>query len=157
MFRNVDTKVETLRRLPLFSGLPRSAVAAVARGAAEIAVPAGRVLIREGEAACEFFVLVDGEAVATGSDGTAASLGRGDFFGELALVAGAPRRATVVTTMPSRLLVMTEAHFRRLMRDVPQVELRVLRAFARRSSRSRRDSRQPSLSRRGADARLSAA
>ena len=66
----------------------------------------------------------DGRTINTLSDG--------DFLGELALVTGHPRSATVTTTEPSRLLVITAAAFRRLMRDTPSIQAKVLEAVVSR-------------------------
>ena len=53
-------------------------------------------------------------------------MGAGDFFGEIALVSERPRTATVTTTSPVRLLVVTDRSFRELMRKLPSVQLKVL-------------------------------
>jgi CRP-like cAMP-binding protein len=59
-------------------------------------------------------------------------LGPGDFVGEIALVTGQPRTATVKTRGPSRILVLTASAFRTLMRDVPSLQDKVLSALAAR-------------------------
>jgi CRP-like cAMP-binding protein len=58
------------------------------------------------------------------------ALGPGDFFGEIALVSRSPRTATVTTTSPSRLLVITDSRFRSLLEHSPRIQLRILEALA---------------------------
>jgi CRP-like cAMP-binding protein len=56
----------------------------------------------------------------------------GDFFGEVSVLAGTPRTATVTATAPVRLLVVTDRHLRRLLKDSPGIQLKVLQALAQR-------------------------
>src|ERR1700681_4887590 len=82
---------------------------------------AGKVLCREGERGDEFFVIVDGEVAVTSAAGRVATMGPGDFFGEMALLDGGPRIATVTTTTPARMLVLTRQEFNALLERVPTV------------------------------------
>ena len=61
-----------------------------------------------------------------------AELGAGEFFGEVALVTGAPRNATVTSTEPSTLLVLTDRAFWRLAEEIPELSSSVLKAMAAR-------------------------
>ena len=60
------------------------------------------------------------------------TLGSGDFLGEIALITGVPRTATVTTTAPARMLVITARDFRSLLRRTPSIQLKVLEALASR-------------------------
>ena len=103
MATHTDQKLELLKRTPLLEGLGRKEIEEVGRLVDEIDVPAGRVLMREGDTGREFFVLVDG-AVGIDRGGTSGS-GRcaaGDFFGEIALLAEGPRTATATTESDRR-------------------------------------------------------
>jgi CRP-like cAMP-binding protein len=131
LFRQ-DTKVEGLRRAPLFDGLSRAELVALARMTEDVEVPAGTVLCREGEIGREFFVIVDGEAAVTRRGRRLVTQGAGDFFGEIALLENIPRTATVTARTPLRFFVMTGERFRRLLDEAPRVERKVLRALARR-------------------------
>jgi CRP-like cAMP-binding protein len=62
------------------------------------------------------------------------TLSEGAFFGEMALVSAKPRNATVTTTSPVRVLVVSEPAFRRLLRDSPQIQLKVLQTLADRAA-----------------------
>jgi len=125
-----NAKVELIRQVPLFSQLSRREVEEVTKIADEIDVKAGKVLTREGERGNEFFVLLGGAARVERGGKKVNTLGRGDFFGEIALVSRSPRTATVTTTEPSDLLVITGTSFRALLEHSPRIQLRVLEALA---------------------------
>ena len=125
-----NAKVDLIRRVPLFAHCTRAEVAEVAHIADELDVPEGKELTREGDAGREFFVLLDGSAVVRRGGRKVNTLGPGDFFGEIALVSRSPRTATVTTTAPSRVLVITGGSFRALLDHSPRIQLRVLEALA---------------------------
>ena len=77
-------------------------------------------------------MLVDGAADVKRKGRKVNALRSGDFLGEIALITGAPRTATVTTTKPSRMLVITARDFRSLLRRVPSIQLKVLEALASR-------------------------
>ncbi len=98
----------------------------------EIDVPAGKVLMREGDAGREFFVLVDG-AIAIERRGTLIrTIEPGDFFGEIALLAEGPRTATATADSASTLLVLGHREFHSLMDRYPAIRTSVLEALAKR-------------------------
>jgi len=125
-----NAKIDLIRGAPLFVHCSRAEVAEVAKIADEIDVPEGKELTQEGDRGREFFVLLEGSAVVRRGGRKVNVLGPGDFFGEIALVSRSPRTATVTTTQPSRLLVITDASFRTLLDHSPRIQLRVLEALA---------------------------
>jgi CRP-like cAMP-binding protein len=127
-----DKKVESLRRAPLFEGLSKKDLIQLARLTEDLEIPAGTVLTKEGDTGREFFVIVDGEAVVKRKGRRVATLGPGDFFGEIALVESVPRRATVTTKTALRCFLLTQGSFLRLLDEQAGVERKVLRALARR-------------------------
>jgi CRP/FNR family cyclic AMP-dependent transcriptional regulator len=127
-----DAKVELLRKTPLFSNLSKRELRRVATLADEIDLREGKVLIEEGKRGRQFFVLLEGEAEVRRKGRKVATLGPGDFFGEIALVAGTPTTATVKAISPVRTLVVTAASFRTLLDEERDVQLKVLRALAER-------------------------
>ena len=127
-----DAKIELLRRVPLFESCSKSELASIARVADEVSVPAGRDLTKEGAPRREFVILVEGAAEVRRKGKVINQLGDGDFLGEIALVANVPRTATVTTTWPSRLLLLTDRAFKSLLRESPSLQTKVLSALAAR-------------------------
>jgi CRP/FNR family cyclic AMP-dependent transcriptional regulator len=127
-----DTKVDSLRRAPLFSDLSKSELESLAKQTEDLEVDAGKVLCREGEPAMEFFVIIDGEVEVTRDGRPIGTLGKGDFFGEIALLEDVPRTATVTAKTPLRFFVLTRRSFWSMVDHSPEVERKLLRALARR-------------------------
>jgi CRP/FNR family cyclic AMP-dependent transcriptional regulator len=127
-----NAKIELLKRVPLFEGCSQRELAEIAELADEFALPGDRDLTKEGAGGFEFIVLVEGAAEVIRQGQVVAELGPGDFFGEIALVTGQPRTATVKTRGASRILVLTTSGFRALMHDVPAIEDKVLAALTAR-------------------------
>ncbi|MDE3025132.1 MAG: cyclic nucleotide-binding domain-containing protein [Acidobacteriota bacterium] len=121
-----NPKIDLLKQVPLFRELSHGELAKLATLADEIDVPAGRALTREGLAGKEFVVLAEGIADVERDGEVVATLGPGDYFGEIALVTGEPRTATVTTRSPSRLLVLTAPAFRSLLERTPELRQRVV-------------------------------
>ena len=130
-----NTKIELLRRMPLFAQFSTRELGQVATVADELDVRAGKELTKQGRPGREFFVLAEGEAEVIRDGRKVFSLGRGDFFGEIALIARRPRTATVVTRTPARVLVVTDRSFRTLLERYPSMQTKVLEALAERVAR----------------------
>jgi CRP-like cAMP-binding protein len=125
-----DQKVELIRGVPLFAGLSRTQLGHIAQIADEVDVAEGKELITQGDRGRQFFILVDGGADVRKNGRKVNTMQGGDFFGEISLVSDRPTTATVTVTQPSRLLVVTASGFRRLLRESPDVQLKVLQALA---------------------------
>jgi CRP/FNR family cyclic AMP-dependent transcriptional regulator len=115
-----------VRTIPLFETVSRTRRGEVARLADRITVPAETVLVRQGELGHEFFVIVDGVADVVRDDRLVATLGPGDFFGEIALVGTPFRTATVVARSELDLAVVPRREFRALLSRFPGVASAVL-------------------------------
>jgi CRP/FNR family cyclic AMP-dependent transcriptional regulator len=128
-----DAKVELLLKVPLFTRCSKRELAAIATLANEVNLPEGHTLIREGAQAFSFFVLVEGTADVRQNDRKLATLGPGDFMGELALILERPRTATVTLTSPARLLSVSAHNFHPLLARSPQLQLKLLETLAQRT------------------------
>ena len=98
----------------------------------EVDVPADTTLTKEGASGREFILIVEGAAEVHRRGRKVNTLGAGDFLGEIALITGTPRTATVTTTEPTHVLVLTSQAFRSLLRQVPSIQIKVLETLARR-------------------------
>ena len=130
--RSSDPKVERFSQVQLFSACSKRDLSRIAALAEEVEVPAGRILMRQGDLGQEAFVIADGRAKVTIRGKRSAKLGPGDCFGEMALLHRAPRSATVTAESDMRLLVLGSRQFSHLMDTVPTVGRRVLAALAER-------------------------
>jgi CRP-like cAMP-binding protein len=126
------SKIELLKRVPLFSGISKRGLNEIAKITDEIDLSAGKQLIREGEPGRQFFVLLDGKAEVRRKGRRINMLGTGDFFGEISLVTERPTTAEVTITEPSSALVISRPAFRRLLLAEPGVQLQVLETLAER-------------------------
>lgn len=127
-----NAKIELIKSVPLFSRCTKRELAALALEADEVILPEGTVLTKQGASGREFIVIVEGAAVVKKNGRTINRLGAGDFLGEIALISGAPRTATVATTAQTRMLVLTDRAFRRVTKEMPSVQGNVLEALSER-------------------------
>jgi CRP-like cAMP-binding protein len=132
MSKKGTSKTDILKKVPLFEECSKSDLAKIGRIADEIDVPEGKELIREGELARQFFILTDGWADVRRNGRKVNTMGPGDFFGEIGLLTDRLTSASVKTTSPARALVITRASFKSLLRDSPNIQLKVLKALAQR-------------------------
>ena len=125
-----DTKIDALKQVPLFEGLSKKELARLAQGTEDLDLKAGTVLCKEGGLAREFFVLVEGSVEVTKDGEHVATLGGGDFVGEIALIKHSPRTATVTATSQLHCFVLTSGEFRRALDDNRAIERKVMEALA---------------------------
>jgi CRP-like cAMP-binding protein len=121
-----------LASIPLFKSLSVSDLHELAGWFDVQEASEGVRLTGEGAAGYSFYVLLEGTAAVTADGSTLADLGPGDFFGEMAILGGGRRMATVTTTSPAKLLFMFGTEFRRLQAAQPDVAARIEEAVQRR-------------------------
>jgi len=127
-----DEKVRYLERVPIFEACSLRQLRAVADISKVVEVPERTVLTRQGEAGDEFFIIIDGTALVTLSLHKRHRLRPGEFFGEMSLLDGEPRSATVVADTPMRLLVIKRRDFSTLLREAPELTQSILVTLSRR-------------------------
>jgi CRP/FNR family cyclic AMP-dependent transcriptional regulator len=132
-----EETIELLHRVPVFSTLAEPDLGRVA----EVAVPrrfeAGEVVFREGDESDTCYVVRSGRARAIrehpdGRSITLAQFGPGDIFGELAMFEGERRSATIETIEPTEVLAILGGDMRRLLREHPDISVKLLAALGRR-------------------------
>ncbi|MEX1207885.1 MAG: cyclic nucleotide-binding domain-containing protein [Acidimicrobiia bacterium] len=121
-----------LEVVPLFHGLSAKEMARVARVAEEVSLPAGSVIAEEGQPGDAIYLLADGAALVRRNGKKIASLGTGDFFGEMSLLDEGPRSATVELVRDSTLLVLHRQDFAAVLSDFPGVARIMLQGLAAR-------------------------
>ena len=122
--------VSRLANVPLFSDCSQRDLQTIARVVREIPHAAGTVIAREGEPGVGLFILLAGTAEVSIGGRKKATLGPGEFFGEIALLDGGPRTATVTAKTDVQLLGLTEWVFRGLMSEHPTIALKTLQQMA---------------------------
>ncbi len=121
-----------LSKIWMFSTSSARDLRTIRRALEEVTVPAGRVLCEEGTIGREFFLIVEGTAAVKRNGRKVATLGPGDYFGELALLDRRPRSATVVSETEMLLLVLGQRQFNGVLDAVPALARKMLAAMATR-------------------------
>jgi len=123
----VTDTVELLRGVPLLASLDQKHLERLAKDFTERTFDPGAVIVREGdEKGVGFFVIAEGEGVVTVGGKEVAKVGRGSYFGEVALISDRVRTATVTATTEMRCLVMTFWDFRAFVRGDAEVAWKLL-------------------------------
>jgi CRP/FNR family cyclic AMP-dependent transcriptional regulator len=127
-----DTKLEHLANVRLFSALSKRDLTLIGRASDEVNVAAGRVLCDEGSMGHEFYLILDGQAAVRKAGRKVATLGPGQYFGEMALLDRGPRSATVVAETPMTILVIGQREFAAVLDEVPTMAHKLLGVMAAR-------------------------
>jgi CRP-like cAMP-binding protein len=127
-----DPKIDALSKVPLFASLSKSELEFVATRTDEVDAPAGRKLTTQGVPGDTFYALLDGEAKVEIDGNLRRTLEAGDFFGEISMLDRGLATATVTTTKPSHLLVMSHAQFRDTVKANDALLVKVLAAMGER-------------------------
>ena len=130
-FQTNPDKMSLIQQVPLFEGLSRNQVKEIARLADEVDIPAGKRLATTGETGEELLVIIDGQAIVKTPTHTR-RLGPGDIVGEMSLIDGGPRSATVEATTPMRLLVVGRREFWQLLEVAPSITRKLMRTLSKR-------------------------
>jgi CRP/FNR family transcriptional regulator, cyclic AMP receptor protein len=122
---------DVLAQVPLFSGVPSRFIKRLAGEMDEQRFMEGATIVRKGEPGETFYVLVEGEAKVADENGKRlAQLIPGDFFGEISLMDGGPRTATVVAETPLTALALSRKDFRSMLEAEPHVTVGLLKHAA---------------------------
>jgi CRP-like cAMP-binding protein len=108
-----------LKKIPVFADVDDEELRHIANLMAEVSVPDGKELVREGDYSYDVLVIEEGTAKVEKSGSTVADLGPGDVVGEMGVLEKAQRNATVVATSPMRLFTLTGWDIRRLRKSAP--------------------------------------
>jgi CRP/FNR family cyclic AMP-dependent transcriptional regulator len=110
-----------LKRIPVFADLDDEELSHIAALAAEVSVPEGKELVREGDYSYDVLAIEEGTARVERGGEHLADLGPGDFIGEMGVLDRDQRNATVVATSPMLLMTLTSWDIRKLRKSAPAV------------------------------------
>jgi CRP/FNR family cyclic AMP-dependent transcriptional regulator len=127
-----NAKLELLRRVPLFAGCKNNALEQIEQLADEVDVPDGYTLIREGTFGEQFFLIVEGRVRIERGGRTIATLGPGEYLGEISLIDKGRTTATATTEGAARLFVLSHREFNSLLDQSPAIRLEIMNALAKR-------------------------
>jgi CRP-like cAMP-binding protein len=127
-----DSHLDKLAEVPLFSACSRTDLKKIAKASDEVEVKAGRVLVDQGKTGHEFFLILDGTATVRANNRKLATLGAGDYFGELSLLSREPRDASVTADTDMKLLILGQREFTGLLDSIPGLASKILAIMARR-------------------------
>ena len=127
-----DSRIDTLKAVPLFAECDDKQLAFIVTQVDEVDFTSGQDLCREGAGGGEFFIIVSGNAEVRRQGRHLRELGPGDFFGEIALLDGGPRTATVTALSPMRCLVLSRGQFHNVIRQNAIIAVSVLETLGER-------------------------
>lgn len=114
-------KLDLLAGVPLFADLGKKDLGRILDAMKESQHPEGEEVVTEGRSGLGFHLIVEGKASVIRNGRTAAKLGPGEFFGELALVDDGPRSASVLADTDLTTLVLSKWEFRPMLKDHPEI------------------------------------
>lgn len=127
-----DEIADALAGMTLFADLTTPQLMGVASRFEEAFFPQGAKVLRQGISGSAFYVIMDGEAAVIVDGAQRATIGRGEFFGEVSILLGEPPTADIVATQPLRCIVLAGTAIEAFLVDHPRVMFRMLQAQARR-------------------------
>ncbi|MBV9076663.1 MAG: Crp/Fnr family transcriptional regulator [Methylobacteriaceae bacterium] len=136
----IDAEVKSLKQVPMFKDIDPTRLKLLAFTSERVSYRAGQRLFVQGDVADAAFVLLEGKVDVVLSDGgnqvKVAELGQNAILGEMGILSGMPRSATVVASEPSSALRIDRRVFLELLSQFPQMSLAIMRELARRLERT---------------------
>ena len=123
-----------LRAVPLFADVDDADLDVIGSSVTELSFDSGDVLMRAGSSAREMVIVLDGELCVMLGDTEVATIGAGGFAGEMGLLTGSPRNATVAAKSPTRVLHIDSRSFDNVLSEAPQIAVKMLPVVAKRVS-----------------------
>ena len=141
MFFKITEKEALLKKIPIFSALSSRYLREIGQLMDETLIKPGKTLVKQGRTGWDFYIIVDGEARVEKNGKAIKLLKAGDFFGEIALIDGGPRMASIISETEMTLLVVSTREFMKLVDSIPGFSKAMLIALCRYI----REAEQPSV------------
>jgi len=122
--------LEHLKNVELFAGCSKKDLEKIAKAADEITMPAGTIIVDQGQTGREAFVILSGTATVKRNGKKVATIGEGNVVGELSLLDHGPRTASVICETDCDLLVISQRHFLGVLDEVPALAHKLLGTLA---------------------------
>lgn len=132
LLRRKSDRAEVLSKVPLFAGLSKKELNAMASYTTELGIHAGKTLGTQGELGREAMIVLQGKAAVRRNGRKIAELGEGDVLGEMSLVTNAPRTATVVASTDMVILLLDARDFSLTIEEHPGIAVKILHRVAQR-------------------------
>jgi len=126
LLRRSLQKIDLLKKVPLFSNLSQRHLKEISKHADQVQVDTGKVLAQQGKPGWEFIFIVDGKARVEKGGKIIRQLAGGDFFGEVALIDGKPRTASVTAETDMTVLIVHKTSFDHLLDTIPGLQKKIL-------------------------------
>jgi len=126
LLRRSSQKIDLLKKVPLFSNLSQRHLKEIGKHTDQLKVDAARVLAQQGKTGLDFIFIVEGKARVEKDGELIRQLSEGDFFGEISLIDGEPRTATVIAETNMTLLIVDKRSFDHLLDTVPGLQRKIL-------------------------------
>ena len=124
--------LQYLQKVPLFSSLTTKDLEKIAKAGDTLTLPAGQMIIDQGQTGREAFVIINGEATVRRNGKKITTVGAGAVLGELSLLDHGPRTATVTCDTPCEVIVIDQRHFSAVLSDVPALSQKIMANLAAR-------------------------
>ncbi len=131
MVSKAKQREAALAGVSLFEGLSKRQLRQIAEASEIVNYMAGHSIVREGEDGDSFYVVLEGQAKVSVKGRTVNRTLPGDHFGEISLLDGGPRTATVASETPMSMLVLDRVEFQKVLKQDPQVAISLMESLAR--------------------------
>ena len=126
LLRRRSQKIDFLKKVPLFSNLSKRHLNEIGKHADQVSIKAGKVLAQQGNIGWDFILIVEGKAQVKKDGKVIRHLSSGDFLGEISLIDGEPRTATVIAETDMALLVVHRRSFDHLLDTIPGLQKKII-------------------------------
>lgn len=132
-------KIDLIKKVPLFSDLSKRHLNEISKHADQVMPKAGRVLAQQGKQGWDFVFIVNGKAKVVKNRRVIRHLSRGDYFGEISLIDGGPRTATVIAETDMTILVVHRRSFGHLLETIPGLQKKIMLSLCTYLRRAEKD------------------